>query len=216
MSATGERYIHGRSKRALDIVGASAIGFGCAPAVVGGAALSMLDTRSFDPFFRQNRVDRDGKVIEIVKFRTIPRHLSDGPIQLHGTNDPRTSPIGNMLRHTGVDEMPQLASVVAGKLTLVGIRPLLQENLDVYEEEAPGIFEDWMPYYESTKKGLIGPNQLTRRGMEVNGFSLTPEQQMKEDIAYIESATLGQDLAILKSTPVQLLMAGVKSVALAA
>ena len=113
-------------------------------------------------FFKQNRVGKNGKVFQIVMFRTMKvgaerlqgryRHLNeaDGPV-FKIRNDPRFVGIGRFLARTGLDETPQLINVIRGEMSLVGPRPLpikearkLTRTQKVRELIKPGITSSWV------------------------------------------------------------------------
>ena len=108
-------------KRTFDVV-LSAIALALlAPAI---ALISFLVHRSSPGpvFFRQRRVGRDGRDIEVIKFRTM-RENEDCDTQWSVADDDRVTNVGRILRRTSLDELPQFWSVLIGQLSLVGPRP---------------------------------------------------------------------------------------------
>lgn len=111
--------------------------------------------------FRQSRVGRHGKEFKVFKFRTMvnnaeevlkrdPALYAEYQKNFKLENDPRITKIGNFLRKTSMDELPQLLNVVRGEMSLVGPRPILNNELvkygdhqDVYLEMLPGCAGLW-------------------------------------------------------------------------
>jgi lipopolysaccharide/colanic/teichoic acid biosynthesis glycosyltransferase len=121
-------------KRALDIVG-SLIGLvSLLPLFLVIAAAIKLDSPG-SVLFRQERVGRGGRLFRILKFRSMaadaPRR--GGPLTLHG--DRRITRVGQFLRRTKLDEIPQLVNVLAGDMSLVGPRPEVAEVMSFYTPE---------------------------------------------------------------------------------
>ena len=131
-------------KRALDIV-VSGLGLiVLAPLFLVVGILVKLTSRG-PVFFVQRRVGREGRPFTMVKFRSMYRdahgrrdeHLD---LNMHGgpifkvRNDPRTTPVGRLLRRLSIDELPQLVNVLVGDMSLVGPRPCLPEEFDAYGE----------------------------------------------------------------------------------
>lgn len=150
-------------------------------------------------FFLQKRTGKNGKVFEIVKFRTMVvnaeklkkkyRKLneSDGPV-FKIKNDPRFTPFGKILSNTGLDELPQFLNVLRGEMSIVGPRPLpVEENKKLSKKYnlrllvKPGITSGWV----------------------VNGsHKLRFNQWMKLDKKYVLSANFLTDIQIILLTAI--------------
>jgi lipopolysaccharide/colanic/teichoic acid biosynthesis glycosyltransferase len=161
--------------------------------------------------FRQRRVGRGGRIFTMLKFRTMRLGASDAPLRAQiahelagrGTavggsykidSDPRVTRIGRLLRRTSLDELPQLVNVLSGTMTLVGPRPCLEWEADLF---SPAYAERF-----SVRPGLTGLWQ-------VNGRSrLSTPQMLELDIRYVRTRSLRRDLAILARTPAALLGGG--------
>ncbi|MDO4243407.1 MAG: sugar transferase [Actinomyces sp.] len=149
-------------------------------------------------FFRQTRIGLSGREFRIWKFRTM-RVNADGELAAllasQGTadtplfkvdRDPRITGIGNMLRRTSLDELPQLFNVLEGSMSLVGPRPQVPQEVELYDETA-------------ARRLLVKPGMT---GMwQVNGRSrLSWEEALRFDLFYVENWTFSLDLQILLKT----------------
>jgi lipopolysaccharide/colanic/teichoic acid biosynthesis glycosyltransferase len=139
--------------------------------------------------FRQQRPGRDGRVFELIKFRTMSSARgADGELL---PDEERLTPFGNRLRRLSLDELPTLWNVVRGEMSLVGPRPLLVQYLDRYTQEQSRRHE--------VAPGITGWAQINGRN------AITWEEKFEHDVWYVENVSLGTDLRILLRTAVQLL-----------
>jgi len=142
-------------------------------------------------FYRQKRVGRDGRVFDMIKFRTMRQDAErlTGPVWAR-ENDPRRTPIGAWLRRSSLDELPQLYNVVRGDMSLVGPRPERPVFVQEFRSAIPRYFER-----HKVRSGITGWAQ-------VNGLrGDTPlEDRTRYDIFYVENWSLGFDLKILAMT----------------
>ena len=109
-------------------------------------------------FFVHSRIGEKGKPIGIYKFRTMVNNAEDlikkfTPEQKEEfersyklENDPRITKIGNFLRKTSLDELPQILNILKGELSIIGPRPIIQAELEKYEENKEKFLND---YYSS-------------------------------------------------------------------
>lgn len=186
-----------RSKRALDLV-LCVIGLVVAAPVMAVIALAILVANGRPVLFRQTRVGRRGEKFTMVKFRTmVPdahdrlddvRHHNerDGPLFKSG-DDPRVTRLGKILRHTSLDELPQLANVLTGAMSLVGPRPALFEERDQFPPE--------LLAREELPPGITGLWQVDGR-LDADFGKYT-----ELDLRYVHEWSLGLDLRILARTP---------------
>ena len=134
-------------KRLLDLALAS---FGLALTAPGWVLIAIvikLNEPRSPIFYRQHRYGKNGKVFELTKFRTM-RWEPAAPISPAGADDARVTPIGKVLRRMGLDELPQLLSILRGDMSLVGPRALAvgetmvtPDGREVRFEEIPGFLE---------------------------------------------------------------------------
>jgi lipopolysaccharide/colanic/teichoic acid biosynthesis glycosyltransferase len=139
--------------------------------------------------FRQPRPGRDGRVFELIKFRTMSNARgADGELL---PDKERLGPFGNRLRRLSLDELPTLWNVVRGDMSLVGPRPLLVQYLERYTPEQRRR-HDVLP-------GITGWAQIHGRN------AISWEQKFEHDVWYVENVSLRTDLRILLQTAVQVL-----------
>lgn len=182
-------------KRALDVVGAATLLLALSPVMLL-AWLALVWTTRGRPIFVQERVGFLGKPFRMYKFRTMVldaaaqqsdvENHQDGPI-FKNFHDPRITPIGRLLRSLSIDETPQLFNVLAGRMSLVGPRPALADEVLGYEP--------WQRARLTVKPGLTCLWQVSGRS-EI-GF----DEWMRMDAWYVRHQTLWLDLTLLARTP---------------
>ena len=179
------------AKRAADVVAGSV---GCAACLVLLPVLApavWLDLGS-PILYRQQRVGRDGRRFEIVKFRTMGRDAErDGP-QWARADDPRVSRCGRFLRRSCLDELPQFWNVLKGEMSLVGPRP---ERPEFVDDLARAI-----PFYRerlAVRPGLTGWAQVNHPyGRSVEDAAT----KLEYDLYYMKHRSLLFDLRIAART----------------
>lgn len=146
--------------------------------------------------FKQKRHGLGGEAIEIYKFRTMKQHQEQpGQVTQAVAGDRRITGIGRFLRHTSLDELPQLLNVLKGEMSLVGPRPHAIEHNELFKSRIPRYM-----LRHKVKPGLTGWAQ-------VNGFrgiTDTPEKmalRIEHDLWYIQNWSLWLDVKILLMTP---------------
>jgi exopolysaccharide biosynthesis polyprenyl glycosylphosphotransferase len=194
-------------KRALDIVLSSLAILLLAPTLLLIAVAIRLSSAG-PILFRQTRVGLGGKPFKITKFRSM---VHDAEARRNGleqesvyndqrlfkvTHDPRVTRIGAFLRRTSLDELPQLWNVLTGDMSLVGPRPPLPAEVDLYEEHHYTRFD--------VKPGMTGPWQVNGRNL-ITDF----EEIIQLETEYIRRWTIWKDLGLLlKTVPAVLQMRG--------
>lgn len=137
--------------------------------------------------FTQKRAGREGKPFVICKFRTMVIEAEKrGAGVFVEENDARITRVGRFLRHTSLDELPQLINVLKGEMSLVGPRPTLPYQVERYEERQWGRLK--------VKPGVTGWAQINGRN------ALTWPERIELDLWYIENWSLQLDLKILMRT----------------
>ena len=181
--------------------------------VAVGVKIATMASGDFCPiFYKQRRVGKDGKEIKIYKFRSMcpdadavldqllkesPELAKEWQENQKLKNDPRITKIGNVLRKTSIDEIPQFFNVLKGDMSLIGPRPLVNGELDAhggdhtrYEAMRPGITGWW---------GCNGRNDTTY------------QERLNLEYYYVDNASVGLDMqcilktikAVVKKTGVQ-------------
>lgn len=184
------------SKRLFDIALSGGLLLVLAPLLLALAALIRLDSRG-PVLFRQVRVGRDGQRFTILKFRTMfpdaearlaaIRAASDRDgICFKSRHDPRVTRIGRLLRRYSLDELPQIANVFFGQMSLVGPRPALPSEVAAYP--APALER------LRVRPGLTGLWQVA--GRADIGFA----KMIDMDVAYVRSRSLLLDVLLLAMT----------------
>lgn len=176
-------------KRAFDLFAGVALSLLALP-VLALAALAVKLTSPGPVFYRQVRIGRGLVPFELWKLRTMREAAeASGEEVLASRGDARLTPIGAFLRRYRLDEIPQLAQVLSGKMSLVGPRPERPGFVQRYLAEVPGYRERF-----GVSPGVTGLAQ-------VNGeYDSSPENKLRYDLAYIANRSFWLDLSILVRT----------------
>ncbi|HEX2294358.1 MAG TPA: sugar transferase [Actinomycetota bacterium] len=179
-------------KRAFDLVVAGAVLVVTLPAwAVIGACIRL--TSAGPAFFTQTRVTQGGRTFRMIKFRTMVTDAEARGIEVDTSqaffkmaDDPRITRIGRFLRKTSLDELPQLVNVIKGEMSLVGPRPLPEDQVAAHPELLSGRLE--------VQAGMTGWWQIQGRS------DVSPEEAVRMDVFYIENWSLSLDLYVLART----------------
>jgi exopolysaccharide biosynthesis polyprenyl glycosylphosphotransferase len=140
--------------------------------------------------FKQKRYTKDGKVFNILKFRSmIVDAEKDGEVIPAEDNDPRITPVGKVIRKIRMDELPQLFNILKGDMSVVGPRPERVEHVDMYSEQIPEF-----RYRLKVKGGLTGYAQVLGK------YNTSPYDKLRLDLIYIENYSLLLDLKLMLTT----------------
>lgn len=184
-------------KRTIDIV-LSAIGLiVLSPLMFVIAVIIKLESKG-KVFFKHKRIGKDGKEIYIYKFRTMvenaeelikkftPEQMKEFKENFKLENDPRVTKIGKILRKTSLDELPQMLNIFKGELSIIGPRPIIEEELEKYGNNKDKFL--------SVTPGLTGY-------WAANGRSDTSyEERMKMELYYVDNISFKMDLKIFFRT----------------
>lgn len=173
-------------KRGLDVVVASAMLCVSFPMMVALSLAVKIDSPG-PVFFRQTRVGRHGRDIQIHKFRSM--RTLENSFKADGSpmgDKQRVTRLGRFMRRSSLDELPQLLDVLSGDMSLVGPRPALHYQVERYTET--------QRHRLDVRPGLTGLAQVSGR----NKLSWT--EKIAFDLEYVESVSLRLDLAILLRT----------------
>ena len=145
-------------------------------------------------FYTQTRIGKNGKEFKLYKFRSMipnadevlkemlkkPKYKKEWAQNQKIENDPRITKIGNVLRKTSLDELPQLINVIKGDMSMIGPRPLVEGELDAHNGNHQ--------IYESVRPGISG-------WWAVNGRSATTyEKRLELEYYYCENQSLVLDI----------------------
>jgi lipopolysaccharide/colanic/teichoic acid biosynthesis glycosyltransferase len=192
-------------KRAFDLVGAAAALVVLSPAFAVIAFLIKV-TSAGPVFFRQERTGKEGKPFFIFKFRTMVKDAPQLGPDLTGAGDPRITRVGNFLRVTKLDELPNLINVVRAEMSLVGPRPDLPRFMSALTPEHRRILR--------FRPGITGPTQLryiaeeeflSPVNIDENYVDNILVDKLASDSAYVSNWSLGEDFLLILYTPVALL-----------
>lgn len=141
------------------------------------------------------RVGKDGKIINVYKFRTMvpgAQHMQALVFATYGltvkgkfANDPRITPIGKILRRYWIDEIPMVINVIKGEMKILGVRPISEHYLSLYDESVrdrrirykPGLIP---PFYADMPKGL---NEI--QASEMKYFDAYDRKPFLTDLRYM-------------------------------
>jgi len=184
-------------KRVMDIAFSSLGLIICTPLFIGVGIAIKRDSPG-PVIFKQQRVGKDGKKFTMYKFRTmvvnaeeILRKLPEDQLREFKENfkfkdDPRITKVGKFLRKTSLDELPQLINIIKGDMSIVGPRPIVDDEWEKYGEYAQTVF--------SIKPGLTGMWQA-------NGRSDTDyDERIELDMRYIMQCSIWLDIGIICKT----------------
>ena len=169
-------------KRGVDIA-ASAAGLIVLSPVMGATALAVRLSMGKPVLFRQERPGQDGEPFNILKFRTM-HHVN--PAKGLVDDASRLTEVGEFLRSTSLDELPELFNVLRGDMSLVGPRPLRMKYLERYSPRQARRHE--------VPPGITGLAQVSGR----NG--ITWEERFEYDVQYVDNWSLLLDAKILLDT----------------
>lgn len=188
--------VGGRTKRILDIAIAGIALLVLSPLIVT-VALLIRAVEGGPVFFGHRRVGYNGREFVCWKFRTMvdgarhedrlsARQQEEFARTRKLQDDPRVTPLGRLLRETSIDELPQLLNIVLGDMSLVGPRPVVVSELQLYGECST--------HYMRARPGLTGLWQVSGRS------NTTYEQRVALDKQYVSEWSVSSDIAILIRT----------------
>ena len=176
-------------KRAFDMIGAGVL-LALVALIIGLLALLVKLTSRGPAFFTQVRVGKDGRLFNMIKLRTMRQNAehASGPVWA-SKHDQRITPLGQFLRLTHLDELPQLWNVLRGDMSLVGPRPERPFFVNQFRRN--------IPHYEkrlSVRPGITGLAQVKHKYDETID---DVEKKLAYDLTYIHHMGWGLELKIL-------------------
>ncbi len=172
-------------KRAMDLI-VSGIGLIIASPFMLLIALGIKLYDGGPVFFKQNRVTKDGKIFNVLKFRSMIVDADKVKLRKATDNDDRITPVGKIIRPLRLDELPQLINILKGDMSLVGPRPERTENVYEYTQMLPEF-----DLRHRVKGGLTGYAQIYGK------YNTSPQDKLNMDLIYIEKYSLLLDLKLL-------------------
>ncbi len=181
----GQRFV----KRAIDIVSSLFLILIFSPfMIIISIAIKICDRGPI--LFKQRRYTINGKVFNILKFRSmIVDAEKNGEVIPAENNDPRITKIGKVIRKIRMDELPQFFNILKGDMSIVGPRPERVEHVDKYSEMIPEF-----RYRLRVKGGLTGYAQVMGK------YNTSPYDKIRLDLMYIENYSLLLDLKLMLTT----------------
>jgi len=179
-------------KRAFDILIALLLLLLALPVMLLTAILIVLED-GLTVFYRQERVGLDGRLFNVIKFRSMRNDAeSDGKPRWAATDDDRVTRVGRIIRKLRIDELPQLYNVLAGDMSMVGPRPERPYFVDQLTRDIP-----FYAVRHSVKPGLTGWAQVSYQYGSTIEDSV---QKLQYDLYYVKNHTLFLDIVILFHT----------------
>lgn len=140
--------------------------------------------------YKQERLGKNGKPFKLVKFRSMRVDAeANGAQWSQGDDDPRITKFGRFMRKARIDELPQLFTILSGKMSIVGPRPEREVFYNEFEKYIHGFRERL-----KVKPGLTGLAQVS------GGYDLKPEEKIIYDIEYIKKRSIWMDIKVIFKT----------------
>lgn len=200
-----ERSAYTVSKRAFDILASAVAIILLSPVLMIISAMVYLG----DPgpvIYGQIRIGKNGKPFKMWKFRSMymnadkmidqltPEQMQQYYTEFKIDNDPRITKVGNFLRKTSLDELPQLFNVLFNDMSLIGPRPLIELEIQMY-------YSDYYDVLLSAKPGVTGYWQAYAR----NNATYQSGERQQMELYYVHNASAWLDIKILFKTVVSVL-----------
>ena len=197
----GSEYLRSSLKRTADIALSLPLVVAGIP-IVAGFAIARKVEDGENPFYSQERVDGSGNVFAIKKLKAMRRNNSSSAenivyaATIKAEDDPRNTKVGRIMQKYDLNELPQLYHIMAGKMSLVGIRVAPRYIFEHLQKIRPLTYREWERSYFEGKPGAMGLNAV---------FNKNPKKDSKRhhyDMLYARKASLGLDLLIFYKTMV--------------
>lgn len=140
-------------------------------------------------FFKQKRCTKNEREFEIIKFRSMVVDAEKNGAVLCAKNDNRITKVGNLIRKTRLDELPQLINILKGDMSFVGPRPERKEFIEEFTKELPEF-----KYRMRVKGGLTGYAQIYGK------YNTSAYDKLRLDLTYIENQSFILDLKMIMLT----------------
>lgn len=200
-----ERSAYTVSKRAFDILASAVAIILLSPVLMIISAMVYLGNPG-PVIYGQIRIGKNGKPFKMWKFRSMymnadkmidqltPEQMQQYYTEFKIDNDPRITKVGNFLRKTSLDELPQLFNVLFNDMSLIGPRPLIESEIQMY-------YSDYYDVLLSAKPGVTGYWQAYAR----NNATYQSGERQQMELYYVHNASAWLDIKILFKTVVSVL-----------
>ena len=189
VKGTGITIVQRIFKRLLDVI-LSLIALILAAPIMIVVAIAIKLEDGGPVFYKQKRATLGGEVFEILKFRSMIVDAEKPGQSIPATDkDPRITKVGNIIRATRVDELPQILNIIKGDMSIVGPRPERVEHVEEYEKLIPEF-----GFRLKVKGGLTGYAQIYGK------YNTTPYDKLRLDLMYIENYSLLTDIKLILMT----------------
>ncbi len=175
-------------KRILDIVFSAFFLIVFSP-LITVVAISIKIEDQGPVFYKQKRCTKNGKVFEMIKFRSMITDAEKNGVLPCTDNDPRITKVGKFIRAHRIDEIPQLFNILVGDMSFVGPRPERVEHVRQYTKDMPEF-----SYRLRVKGGLTGYAQIYGK------YNTSAYDKLRLDLMYIENQSLIEDIKIVMLT----------------
>lgn len=181
-------------------------------------AIAIKSTSSGPVFFSPKRVGKDGRIFSMLKFRSMRMYKIKGEL-VHAEkyleqnpqlkkdyqknsykllDDPRTTPVGKIIRKLSLDELPQLINVLKGDMSLVGPRAYQHDEL-VHQQKVYPNTRKYVKIILNARPGASGPWQVTGRSQ------INFDKRVEMDAKYVKRKSVFYDIWIIAKTPVAMI-----------
>ncbi len=178
-------------KRGFDISVSLLLLVVASPVMLLTALLIYLQDRG-PVFYKQVRVGKNWRLFQVIKFRSMVVDAEKHGAQWASKNDPRVTPVGQFIRRTRIDELPQLFNVLKGEMSFVGPRPERPEFVEQFSETIPFYAER-----HRVKPGITGWAQIS---YPYGASEKDTVEKLQYDLYYVKNYNLFLDLSILLQT----------------
>lgn len=199
-TGTRKKVLYEAVKRTFDVIGSALGMIVLSPVFLLISIMILAERTGKKVIYKQRRLGKNGKEIYIYKFRSMvedadnvekwlnPKQLKQYYKEYKVDNDPRVTRFGKFLRRTGLDELPQIVNIFKGELSIVGPRPIQEDELEYYGDKKA--------LFLSIRPGLTGYWQVHCS----NGSSYTNGTRQEMELYYVRNRGLLMDIKLCFGT----------------
>lgn len=195
-------------KRFLDFIGSLILLILLSPILIILAISIKIDSKG-PVFYRQERVTTNGKTFKIFKFRTMIQDADKRGTLITGKQDSRITKIGNKIRKSRLDELPQLINILKGEMSFVGTRPEVKKYVDMYTDEMkatllmPAGVTSMASIKFKDEDEIISKQTKSGKTVEEAYVNDILPEKMKWNLEYIKKFSIFEDLKICIETVIK-------------